>query len=311
MLDFTDPEASYDFLRHTYADLRVCSSRHEGDYRMSVSSWACSEFSMDDIRHSTHLLVQTGPFPRETFLYLRAGRVRATADGGEYRWLPGDWGVYPSRTPIGFDTHPIDDRVVSLPAGALARVAATLGDDDGVRFTGWAPVSADKCRLWDTTVAYVHSQLAAQDSPLCEPLIRENMLDTLATVALTVFPNTTMAHVYTPGPGHTGARALRQALAFIEDNAQRPITISDIATAAGTTARAVQYDFARHLDTTPTLHLRRIRLERAHQELSATDPTTGTTVKQVAARWGFASPGTFAALYRSVYGTTPSHTLRS
>jgi transcriptional regulator GlxA family with amidase domain len=33
-------------------------------------------------------------------------------------------------------------------------------------------------------------------------------------------------------------------------------------------------------------------------------------VGQIAARWGFAHPGRFAALYREAYGTSPSRTLR-
>jgi transcriptional regulator GlxA family with amidase domain len=120
-----------------------------------------------------------------------------------------------------------------------------------------------------------------------------------------------MAHVYEPGPGQTGSRSLRKALAFIEANAHRPITITDIANAAGTSPRAVQYAFTRHLGTTPTLYLRRTRLQRAHQALAAADPTTGATVKAIAARWGFANPGTFAVLHRRAYGTTPSHTLHT
>ncbi|MEV7175425.1 helix-turn-helix transcriptional regulator [Kitasatospora sp. NPDC093679] len=89
------------------------------------------------------------------------------------------------------------------------------------------------------------------------------------------------------------------------------MTIADIAEAAGTTPRAVQYAFHRHLDTTPTGYLRRVRLERAHRELVVADPATGTTVKQIAARWGFANPGNFAALHHHAYGATPSHTLRT
>ncbi|MFY0407402.1 helix-turn-helix domain-containing protein [Solicola sp. PLA-1-18] len=53
-----------------------------------------------------------------------------------------------------------------------------------------------------------------------------------------------------------------------------------------------------------------MRLERAHEELQRADPTRGDTVAAVAARWGFANPGRFAARYRSTFGVLPSHTLR-
>jgi transcriptional regulator GlxA family with amidase domain len=36
----------------------------------------------------------------------------------------------------------------------------------------------------------------------------------------------------------------------------------------------------------------------------------GTTVAEIAARWGFAHHGRFAALYQESYGHAPSHSLR-
>ncbi len=72
----------------------------------------------------------------------------------------------------------------------------------------------------------------------------------------------------------------------------------------------MQEAFRRHLDTTPMAYLRRVRLERAHRELQVTDPAAGGTVAEIAARWGFAHHGRFAALYQGCYGHAPSATLR-
>jgi transcriptional regulator GlxA family with amidase domain len=58
-------------------------------------------------------------------------------------------------------------------------------------------------------------------------------------------------------------------------------------------------------------HVRRVRLECAHRELQAADPTTGDTVAAIAARWGFVKPGRFAAAYRAAHGAAPSRTLRT
>jgi transcriptional regulator GlxA family with amidase domain len=87
--------------------------------------------------------------------------------------------------------------------------------------------------------------------------------------------------------------------------------VSDIAGAARVTARAVQLAFRHHLDTTPLRYLRDVRLSRAHDDLRAADPCQGQTVTDIAARWGFFSPGRFSAHYRAVYGVPPSRTLRS
>ena len=57
-------------------------------------------------------------------------------------------------------------------------------------------------------------------------------------------------------------------------------------------------------------HLRRVRLDHAHQDLKRASPGDGLTVTAVAYRWGFRSSSRFAAAYREAYGVSPSHTLR-
>ena len=83
----------------------------------------------------------------------------------------------------------------------------------------------------------------------------------------------------------------------------------DIAAAVGVTPRSVQYMFRRHLGTTPLEYLRRLRLDRAHRDLQAADPSVDT-VTAIAGRWGFSHAGRFSIAYKQVYGIKPSRTLR-
>jgi transcriptional regulator GlxA family with amidase domain len=101
------------------------------------------------------------------------------------------------------------------------------------------------------------------------------------------------------------------ALRHLSAHAEQPVTATEIAAVAGVTARALQYAFRRHHDTTPTGYLRRVRLERAHQQLQAADPMTDATVRDIARRWGWANPATFATAYRKHYGVSSGHTLRT
>jgi AraC-like DNA-binding protein len=71
----------------------------------------------------------------------------------------------------------------------------------------------------------------------------------------------------------------------------------------------LQQGFQRALGMSPTQYLRQVRLREAHRELAAADPA-GTTVAELAARWGFAHQGRFAAQYRRRYGVSPADTLR-
>ena len=104
-------------------------------------------------------------------------------------------------------------------------------------------------------------------------------------------------------------RALRRAIAYIEEHADAAITVPDIAAAARMSVRGVQDLFRRELGTSPTLHLRGVRLDRARQELLAADPSTAATVEAVARRWGFGHLGRFAGAYRSAFDEYPRETL--
>ena len=100
-----------------------------------------------------------------------------------------------------------------------------------------------------------------------------------------------------------------RAVAFIEERAGDDISVTDIAGAAFVTVRAVQLAFRRYLGTTPLGYLRRVRLERAHQQLLSADPDR-TTVTAIAADWHFTNSSRFSAYYRAAYGVSPAQTLR-
>ncbi|MBU2664894.1 helix-turn-helix transcriptional regulator [Actinoplanes bogorensis] len=202
---------------------------------------------------------------------------------------------------------------ISVPTAVIERVAeAHLGAvGPSLRFDGMAPVSAAAGRQWLTLAGYVRQMFTTPGPGLDSPLILERLIDMIAAAALTIFPNTTMTGVYQAGPGRVAPAALRRAVAYIDANAHRPISLTDIADAAGITGRAVQAAFRRHYELTPMAYLRRARLNGAHRELQVADPATGATVAAVAARWGFGPASGFATFYREQFGVSPSHTLRT
>lgn len=88
-------------------------------------------------------------------------------------------------------------------------------------------------------------------------------------------------------------------------------SVADLAQRAGVSVRALELGFRKALNVTPQAFLHRTRLAKAHRDLVAADPGDGTTVTEVALRWGFAHTGRFAARYRETYGVMPSVTLRA
>jgi AraC-like DNA-binding protein len=94
---------------------------------------------------------------------------------------------------------------------------------------------------------------------------------------------------------------------FILENADRPLSLGDLAIIGGVTARSLQYTFRRHRGCSPMEFLRRIRLERVRNELVHATPDT--TVTSAAMRWGFLHLGRFAAEFRARFNESPSETL--
>jgi len=194
-----------------------------------------------------------------------------------------------------------------------AGVAAAWAGIDAAdfRFDGMVPVSDAAARNWRATMAHVRRALDGPSPVAAEPLIREAVLQSAAMAAVATFANTATAAAYRPGPGRVAPAAVRRAVQYVDAHAHEPVTLADIATAAGVGARGLQSAFARHVGATPIGYLRRVRLEHAHRELQGADPARGDTVAAVARRWGYANPGRFAVEYRAAFGCVPSHTLRT
>jgi AraC-like DNA-binding protein len=102
-------------------------------------------------------------------------------------------------------------------------------------------------------------------------------------------------------------RHVRQAVDFMHANMHQPLTVIDVAEAAGASVRSLQAGFRRFKDTTPAAYLRRIRLEAAHAELSLSE--NRLPVREVALKWGFTQMGRFAAQYHARFGHYPSEML--
>lgn len=104
-------------------------------------------------------------------------------------------------------------------------------------------------------------------------------------------------------------RHLRRAEEFIAAHLDQPLTVEDIAAAAGCTPRSLQNAFRKFRDTTPLRFLRDARLARVHQTLLAGNPSASVT--DVATRWGFSHLGRFSQVYKERFGESPQTTLRA
>lgn len=306
----SDPAEAREFIAQTYgADVRVAVPRGTS-WRMAFSLADAGDFSCADVKVPAELRFTI--HGRNDFVINTAMGGTAEIERGQVtgRYRAGD--VFIANQP---GTHWTGSSFngrghgVTLPASLLADAAGTpaAGPLPRWEFRAFEPV-AGGAQLWRKATRFVDNILASPGA--AEPLLIGAAARLLVATALTVFPNTA-ATAATPRDGHDAHSAtVHRAVTFIHEHAREDITIADIAAAAHVTARAVQMAFRRHLDTTPTEYLGRVRLEYAHRELAAADPAK-ESITAVAYRWGFASPSRFAARYRAAYGALPSQTLRS
>src|SRR5690606_8610264 len=95
---------------------------------------------------------------------------------------------------------------------------------------------------------------------------------------------------------------LRRIVELMAANLENPFTASELARAAGLSARQVERLFLRHLNMTPGRYYMRLRLERARELLRQTK----MPILDIAVATGFTSHSYFAQSYRLLYGRPPS-----
>ena len=105
-----------------------------------------------------------------------------------------------------------------------------------------------------------------------------------------------------------GPWQVRAAEEFIRAHPAEPLSLGDLASITGVSARTLQHSFRQHRGMSPMQFLRAIRLQCVHDDLLWDGNTR--TVAEAAAKWGFYHFGRFAAAYAKRHGETPSETLR-
>ncbi|MEU8333562.1 AraC family transcriptional regulator [Micromonospora sp. NPDC048839] len=247
------------------------------------------------------------------FLSVLHGQVETRDGRDETRTGRGEVLLNPTGRPFTNICRDFDIYCVNLDPRTVTEAAIERTGIDPVdfRFEAITPVSREMGQFWHSTTIHLYDLFNGPSEPLRSPLVVGAAIDQVASAALAVFPNSamTMSHRVEAVPLPTGP--VRRAVSFIETYSDQAITAAQIAEAARVTPRALRAAFRRQLGTTPMAYLRRTRLNQAHHDLLGADPTQGTTVAEIALRWGYPHTGRFAADYRAAHGQSPSDTLHS
>ncbi|MEU4791160.1 helix-turn-helix transcriptional regulator [Micromonospora tulbaghiae] len=285
--------------------------RSSAGYRLSHHRLNAGSFRMDRVAQSGDLRIDVEHLDSPVVCQSTSSMVGRVSAGELRPFRPGDvfLNAHLSR-PYRLRWRRGEVLLVQLDAGLLQQVVSPVPGRRSapIRFTDLQPASPVLAEHWRSTARYVRHAVLGNPEASRHPLVLGTTARTLAAAALAVFPNTAVTDPTRHDRRDTSAPTLRRAIAFMEENAHRDISRADVAVAAAVSVRSLQLAFRRHLDSTPAAYLRRIRLERAHQELRMGDPRS-ETVSRIATRWGFLSHSRFTAHYRSVFGIPPSRTL--
>ena len=293
-----------------------------GAYDMAIrieapadSSWRyhrldTGRFAIDSVSAHMDLAFEGCTANTITVCEILGGRVEQSSEGKNDRLESGDvfLPAMAADVPHQWWTHSLDVRTTTVDIGLLTEVLGIPPEDPSprIRFLAARSRSVSAGTLWKRTLNFAFDLLDDQSRPVPQLMV-DTFARSFASMLLSVFPHDIDLNRHHDSHDSHPA-ALRRAVAFIESNAHRDISLSDIVGSANVGPRAVQLAFRRHLDTTPMGYVRRVRLAHAHSDLKTGDPGR-ETVRAVARRWGFAEFSQFERMYWEVYGVLPTHTL--
>jgi AraC-like DNA-binding protein len=299
-----------EYIARTYASIQLATASPERSHFLAARN-PLGPVSFDRLEYGFEADYRVEPLGRIALFGVEAGCFpQVETDGVRNSHGVGDvfLAAQPDRPYRGRQAN-ARFSITMVEPSLLSRVAAPDRTDRPVRLTGYRPVTPAAGRQLLSTIDFLRDHVAADPVYRDAPLIAATAPQLLAATVLATFPSNATAEPTPADRRDAHPASLRRAVAFVDDNAHRDITVADIAAAAHVTIRTVQYAFKRHLGVSPMTYLRRVRLANAHHELLATDPTSGTTVTQIAAKWGFLHPGRFASYHRAAYGCSPYQAL--
>jgi len=102
----------------------------------------------------------------------------------------------------------------------------------------------------------------------------------------------------------------RTALEAVDRSINEPLSTRSLAAEIGVSPRVLQYTFKTILRASPTQYILHRKLHSIHSHLNRGLPDSERNLTDIAMRYGLLHPGRFSLHYKTVFGQSPSVTLR-
>lgn len=312
----SDPDSASERLFRTYTPHRMRVIGPPRDFRMRLRvGWSGS---MALLRFNTGVELSQVPTGRFILVTTQvSGWSEIDTQAQSFSGGPGLMVVDSARSPVRKRFSADSERLhLRLGTAALDGLYERLVGKAPVRPLEFAPcirLGTPMHARWQSVIRMVLACTAPSagpdpsDRPALPDLLRRQLEETAMLLLLTGHEHSGAEQMAgtaaAPAPRH-----VRAAEEFMRANAGEPLTLAEIAEAAGVSIRTLTAGFRNFRDQSPMRQLRDIRMAAARDDLLRGSGTDG--VGDIALRWGFVHFGRFAGDYRRRYGETPSETLR-
>ena len=232
------------------------------------------------------------------------GEATLTTGGAQRTLRPHGLGLVPIGADAELRWSAARLQLFALPAAPLARLLGVPRTAVSLHAPRIDPCSPELAEYFWRTSRLLTSQVFGTPEVYARDLVRATTIEALTAVIVEAFELTNRSE----DASDRDATVIRRAIAEMRTHLTEPITVPEVAQAAGVSIRGLQMAFQRQLDVAPLLHLRQLRLEAARSAL-VDEASTGTTIADIARRFGYANSGRFSTHYRGEYGESPSATL--
>jgi AraC-like DNA-binding protein len=302
-LEASDPERASEAFCSVFGEGQVTAG--DGPFRYVQASLVDDGISVSRITCTGHgVRAATAGSPDLVAFLVRTGRLELQRGPDRVQIGEGGVGLLPMGESAELRWDEVSFDLVSFPMSSIARLLGAEGRPVRINAPALVPQSEALAAYWRRLASGLMFQMLSEPDLYQRDLLRGQLVDALTAATIEAFG---LSDTSEDDP--TGDRdVLRRALDFMGSMLGEPISIVQVAAAAGLSVRGLQLLFQRALGTTPVAHLRRLRLLGARTALLS--PTAGTTVGAVARRFGYTNLGRFSAHYRAEFDEQPSRTLQ-
>jgi AraC-like DNA-binding protein len=166
---------------------------------------------------------------------------------------------------------------------------------------------ANGCRsTWLNSLLYLCEQFSLSNRTTGNEPYLWHANNMLMSLLLEIQPHN-YSHLLSRDEKANSPKFVRRAIAYIEEHVRQPISLTELASFAGTSTRTLQRGFLKYTGKNPCEYIRLVKVHAVYEALKAACP--GSQVSDILYDYGISSFGHFTRAYKGVYGCTPSETL--